>query len=277
MRSGDRLGPVSTLAQPLPDAVVRYAAHDDGLLDVHLPPDEVLSAGSPRVVLLLHGGFWRQAYDRRHTRAVAADLASRGCVVVTPEYRRVGGEGGWPRTLEDAGAVTRDLPRLLGGLDLSVGRLSVVGHSAGGHLALWLANEKLPDDAAPGLVVGLAPVCDLHEAATLGLGAGATQAFLGGPPETVPDRYAAADPAVRLGSPPACTVRVVHGEQDEVVPATLSRSLRARHPYVDLRVVAGADHFDLIDPTSRAWASVLEALDLDPLAPPGPSAARRHG
>ncbi|GAB2758334.1 alpha/beta hydrolase family protein [Nocardioides pakistanensis] len=236
----------------LPDAVVRYAAHDDGVLDVHLPA----GGGTAPVLVLVHGGFWKQAYDRVHTRPAAEALAAEGFVVATPEYRRVGGGGGWPTTAADVDAAVAAIPGLLRGLGVATSGTTVVGHSAGGHLVLWLANQGHELD----LVVGLAPVADLRAAARLGLGGGATQALLGGEPDDVPDAYAAADPMTRLAAQPRCPVRVVHGTEDEDVPLSVSRGLAAAHPFVSLDVVAGAGHMDLVDPGSAAWPAVLHAL-----------------
>lgn len=253
MPADDSLGSLAGLEQPLPDAVVRYAAHDDGLLDVHLPP----TPGAPAPLLvLLHGGFWKQAYDRRHTRVAAGALAAEGWVVATPEYRRVGGAGGWPATAEDVESATSQAPALLAGLGIATSGTVVAGHSAGGHLALWLANQSLPLTR----VVGLAPVGDLRAAARDRLGDGATQALLGGEPSELGARYDEADPMHRLSTRPGCDVRVVHGAEDDVVPAEHSRGLAARHAYVDLRVVPDADHFALMDPTSAAWPDVVAAL-----------------
>ncbi|HLN78366.1 MAG TPA: alpha/beta hydrolase [Nocardioidaceae bacterium] len=237
----------------LPDAVVRYAAHDDGLVDVHLPATR--GPGPAPLAVLLHGGFWKQAYDRVHTRPVAAALAAEGYVVATPEYRRVGGGGGWPTTADDVDTAVGMLPELLEGLGVRTTGMSLIGHSAGGHLALWLANQSHPVD----LVVGLAPVADLRAAARDRLGTSATQALLGGEPEEVPERYDEADPMTRLRARPSCEIRIVHGDADEVVPLGISRGLVEAHPFVDLRVVAG-DHFAVIDPTSPAWPEVLDAL-----------------
>jgi acetyl esterase/lipase len=236
----------------LPDAVVRYAAHDDGVVDVHLPG----GAGPWPLVVLLHGGFWRQAYDRRHTRPLATALRAEGLVVVTPEYRRVGGAGGWPATAEDVDAALAAVPGLLDGLGVAVSGTTVTGHSAGGHLALWLASQGHPLDR----VVGLAPVGDLRAAAREHLGNDAAQALLGGEPEEVPEAYDAADPAVRLDRRPTCEVVVVHGTEDENVPVSNSRGLVARHPWVDLRELPGTEHFALIDPGSAAWPAVLSAV-----------------
>jgi acetyl esterase/lipase len=246
--------PLDDLVHPLPDAVVRYAAHDDGLIDVHLPAPAATTPAP--LVVLLHGGFWKQAYDRRHTRAVAAALAVEGYVVATPEYRRVGGAGGWPTTAQDVDDAVKALPGLLAGLDVTTTGTTVVGHSAGGHLALWLANQGHDLDR----VVGLAPVGDLRAAARERLGDGATQALLGGEPEEQPERYDEADPLTRLGIRPDCEVVVVHGSADDVVPLANSQGLVARRPFVDLRVLDGADHFDVVDPTSSAWPVVLGAV-----------------
>ena len=253
----DDVRPASGTASPVPTAVVRYASHDDGIVDVHLPRQP--RAPRPPLVVLLHGGFWKQAYDRRHTRPLAAALAAEGHVVVTPEYRRVGGAGGWPTTGEDVEEAMRAAPALLRGLGVATDGVTLVGHSAGGHLALWLANQHLPVD----LVVGLAPVADLRAAARDRLGSGATQALLGGEPNDVPDRYQAVDPMVRLADRPACAVRLVHGTEDEDVPVSMSRGLADAHAYVDLRALDGVGHMDLVDPGSAAWPEVLAAVTGD--------------
>ena len=133
-----------------PDAVLRYAAHEDGLVDVHLPPGPLRP--SPLVVFV-HGGFWRQAYDRRHARPLADALALEGFVVAVPEYRRVGGAGGWPATGDDVDAALGALPGLLAGIGVETTTTTLVGHSAGGHLVLWLANQPHPVDR----VVALGP------------------------------------------------------------------------------------------------------------------------
>jgi acetyl esterase/lipase len=245
---------VTTRISEPPDAVVRYAPHDDGLLDVHLPPGPT----TPRpLVFLVHGGFWRQEYDRRHVRPLANALAEAGCVVAVPEYRRVGGAGGWPSTADDVEAALASAPGLLEGIGVPTTTTTLVGHSAGGHLALWLANQ-------PGhllaRVVALAPVGSLRKAAEWGMGAGATVDLLGGTPDQVPEAYDAADPATRMHSRPACDVVVVHGELDDDVPVQSSRGLKARFDWLDYRELAGVDHMALIDPLSGAWSTVLDAI-----------------
>ena len=232
----------------LPDATVRYADHEEAVIDVHLP--EVAAGG---VLVLLHGGFWKAEWDRRHTRAMARALADEGWVVATPEYRRVGVGGGWPTTAEDVHLAVRRLPELLDIVGLTTGPLTVTGHSAGGHLALWLATTALPIER----VVALAPVCDLGEAIRLGLGSNATQAFLAG---AAPSE---ADPMVLLDHRPDASVAVVHGVGDDVVPISLSRGLVRRHPWVDLHEVPD-DHFGVIEPGSSTWPTVVAALNPQP-------------
>jgi acetyl esterase/lipase len=201
---------------------------------------DVWEAEGPLVVFL-HGGFWRAAWDRTHVAPLAADLARRGYGVACPEYRRTGAPGGgWPGTFDDVlaavGALTE--PGIL------------AGHSAGGHLAIWAATR------VPTLgVLALAPVTDLTGAYRLDLDRGAVAALFDGPP----DAYPAADPA-RLDPPPV-PVRILHGTEDRQVPVGMSRAYAAR-PGGDVRLVEldGVDHFALIDPLDAAWATVVDNL-----------------
>ncbi|MFZ0325507.1 MAG: alpha/beta hydrolase [Actinomycetes bacterium] len=231
-----------------PDLQVSYGPHADQVADVYLPRAPV---GSPTLVLALHGGFWRQGYDRVHLAPLVRALALAGDVVVSVEYRRVGGAGGWPATFDDVAAACDSLPDLVAGASpvaLSTGprgapRCVLVGHSAGGHLALWAAASCPPLGLAA--VVGLAPVADLVAAQRLGLGAGAVDLLMGGPPELVPDRFATCDPAT-LPSPGVPTT-LVHGTADLDVPVGLSRGYAERHGARLVELDCG--HFELIDPT----------------------------
>mgnify|MGYP001286661450 CR=1 FL=1 len=158
------------------------------------------------VVCLLHGGFWRMPFSRDQFDAVASDLATRGFAVWNMGYRRVGAPGGgFPGTLLDVDAGIDHLTAVLArGIDLDFERVVVVGHSAGGHLALWSAARRrsnvpgVSGRVRPIAVAGPAPVCDRESAYTLGVGEGAVEAFLGGVPSEVPGRYAAASPRTLL-------------------------------------------------------------------------------
>lgn len=240
-----------------PDLTLRYAAHACGELDVHLPAGEP----SGRVVLVVHGGFWKASIDREHTRPQARALADLGHTVVTPEYRRVpeslasralhprAGGGGWPTTGDDVRAALDATPRLLAGAGVPSGPVTAVGHSAGGHLVLWLAATGAPVVRT----VALAPVCDLAEAVRRDLGGGAAARLLGD------HSLAAADPMTLLADRPEGPVVVVHGRQDEPVPVDLSRGLVGRHPWIGYDEI-DSDHMSLVDPSSAAWPHVVAAV-----------------
>src|SRR5690242_9533275 len=165
---------VLTRAAPPPDFVVSYGPGDDQVADVRLPAQSARPRPAP-LVLFLHGGFWRAAYDRAHTGPLAEALAAAGFAVCTPEFRRTGqAGGGWPGTFDDVAAAVDALPGLVAEVAgaaadvVDVGRVVLGGHSAGGHLALWAAGRgRLPETerwhaSASGVVgvVSLAGVCD---------------------------------------------------------------------------------------------------------------------
>ena len=177
------------------------------------------------VAVVIHGGFWRHRYDLSLGRPLAATLPARGWAALNVEYRRVGGGGGYPATLDDVSAAIDALADVDAGLDLDT--VVTIGHSAGGHLAAWAATRLEPAVPVTG-VVSQAGVLDLRAAAAERLGAGATQDFLGGAPDDVPERYDDASPIehVPLGVPVLC----VHGRDDTNVPIEPERGVRRRRP-----------------------------------------------
>jgi acetyl esterase/lipase len=226
--------------------VVSYGDHADQVA-------EVVPAGpqSP-LVIVLHGGFWQERYDLAHCRGLAAELARLGATVVLLEYRRVGGGGGWPATFDDVRLGVRKIVQP----HPQASRRVVVGHSAGGHLALWLAaTEPTPVVDA---VVGLAPIADLTAMArSFGGGENPVHDLLGGTPDGHPDRYDLADPC--LLPVPRADVHLLHGMSDTLVPIEQSLTYARRHPGVRVSELRCA-HFELIDPRSGVFASVREAV-----------------
>jgi acetyl esterase/lipase len=248
---------------PPPDRTVAYGPLPDQVVDVRLPAGNVARP----LVVVLHGGFWRAEWNREHIGPLAAGLAAAGWPVAVLEYRRSGQPGGgWPGTFDDVAAGIVRAPALVdaalaerGRPPLPVGAV-VLGHSAGGQLALWYAVDPAP--AVLRGVVALAPVADLTQAYTLDLDRGAVAALLGGGPADVPERYAAADPTRRPS--PAVPAVLLHGDLDEQVPVELSRryvrAARAAGAPVSLIELPGVEHFGLIDPESPTWSPVTSAL-----------------
>ncbi len=229
------------------DLSFSYGPHPDQVIDVRLPP-----RWPAPLVVMIHGGFWRAAFDRAHTGPMTSALADAGYVVAIPEFRRTGQEGGgWPGTFADVTSALAAVPDLLA--PYARGLPVLLGHSAGGHLAVWAARSAPARSA-----VALAGCVDLAMCSRLGLDGGATEVLLGGTPESVPERYAYADPAA-LPSPPVPVV-LLHGTADDRVPVAVSGSYASSRTGVTLRVLPGVGHFALIDPLSSAWPAVLAAV-----------------
>lgn len=203
-------------------------------------------------VAVVHGGFWRAAYDASLGAPLAEDLARRGWPAWNVEYRRVGDGGGWPFTLDDVRAALQAV---------TTQRLVVLGHSAGGQLAVWAASEPTLLTRVVG-AVSQAGVLDLVGAANDGVGGTAVSDLLGGGPGQVPDRYVAASPLAHV--PVGVPVRCVHAKGDLNVPYGQSVT------YVDAATAAGGDatlttvdgdHFTLIDTGSAAWTSIVGLIE----------------
>lgn len=254
------------LTRPAPPAD-RRIAYDPGpgqFGDLRLPR----GAGEYPIALLLHGGYWRARYDLAYMGHIAAALTVRGWATWNVEYRRIGDAGGgWPGTFSDVAAAADALRALAAPYALDLTRAVAVGHSSGGHLALWLAGRARIPASSPlacgsplplAGVVALAGVPDLRRAWALHLSNDATHLLLGGAPDVVGDRYAATSPYDLL---PLGTRQVlVHGTSDAHVPFELSaRYVDAAHAAGDdvrLHALDGADHFALIDPRSPVWPLV---------------------
>ena len=219
-----------------------YGPHPEQVADLVLPD----GPGPFPVVALVHGGFWRARYRRDLMEPLAQDLASRGVAAWNVEYRRLDAGGGWPESAEDVVAAIDHLYELDAPLALEEGP-AVVGHSAGGHLALVAAAK-----GRASRVVGQAAVSDLEEGRRLGLGAGVVERFADGAPldDASPIRRA----------PLAVPVLLVHGADDDTVPASMSEAFAAKGGDVTLSVRAGEGHFEHLDPGSGAWAEVTAFL-----------------
>jgi acetyl esterase/lipase len=241
-----------------PVETIRYGSDPSQRAELTRP-----ASGSSRgVVVVIHGGFWRSQYDLSLGRPLATSLVDAGWTAYNIEYRRVGDGGGWPQTFDDVAAAIDALADVK---DLNVSKVVTLGHSAGGHLAVWAAGRPRlvgtpwADPAVPvTAAISQAGVLDLGAATAVDLGDGAVQALLGGIDD---ERYRLADPIEQV--PLAVPVRCIHGVSDTTVPLSQSSA------YVDRATAAGADaelievegdHFVVIDTGSKAWAQTLEIL-----------------
>jgi acetyl esterase/lipase len=257
--------------------------------DLRLPS----GAGPYPVVIYIHGGFWRARYDLTHAGHPCAALTAAGIATWNIEYRRIGNEGGslkpaggslnpaggWPETFLDVAAAADHVRALAPRYDLDPGRVVAVGHSAGGHLALWLAARHCvppdsplhdPDPLPLRAAIGIGAVTDLRLAWERRLSGGVVRELMGGTPDEVPDRYAAASPPELL--PLGVPQTLIHGTADGSVPYDMTvlyaDRARAAGDSVRLITLSGVDHFAPVDPRSPQWPSTLDlikdALQLSP-------------
>ncbi|MHA7240666.1 alpha/beta hydrolase [Arthrobacter sp. TMS1-12-1] len=258
------LRPDSRTASAAPQRF-RYGDDPSQFADLYLPAGGTAVRG---VVVIIHGGYWRSTYGAELGEPLAQDLVVRGYACWNLEYRRAGNGGGWPATFDDVAAGIDHLAVAAGEHGLDLRSTTALGHSAGGHLAVWAAGRSALPAGAPGAgtpavplaaVVSQAGVLDLAAARTLGLSDHAVENLLGDSGD--PERYALADPTTAV--PLAVPVYAVHGTEDATVPISQSEA------YVAAATAAGAtaelvrvpgDHFAVITPGSAAWEAVLDRL-----------------
>jgi acetyl esterase/lipase len=231
---------------------IAYGSDASQFLDV-FPAQPVLSQTDSCLAIMIHGGFWRSKYDLTHASHLCSALAATGVTTISLEYRRVGTGGGWPATFADIQAGYAEAL-----LHFPEAKAPVLlGHSAGGHLALRLAATN-PVMAG---VVALAPVACLKLAFDEHLGDGAVEAFLNGTPTGLPSIYEDADPC---NKPSNIRRILVHGVDDESVPIAHSQAFleaRKHDPgVVTLIDIKETGHLELIDPKSEAWPIVRAAV-----------------
>lgn len=229
-------------AQIAPGRTESYGPHPDHVIEWYAPH---ASGGSPLV--FVHGGYFRPSIDRSHARLAAAILADQVAQpVALVEYRRVSGDP--DASVTDLNAISD----LLEGLGEEPA--AWIGHSAGGTLALRRAFDQVRP-AVP--VVALAPIVDLRKGLADRLGDGAIEEWLGRRIASRAGRYAHLDPVRLLAEVPERLgeVRCVHGADDLTVPP--SQSLDSG---LAVQILAGAHHYDVIDPASPVWPEVVAAV-----------------
>jgi acetyl esterase/lipase len=235
---------------PAADARVAYGPEPLQFGDLRL------SAGgsSQPVAVVVHGGYWQAIHNLTHAGHLCQDLAAHGIATWNVEYRRLGDlGGGWPGTPEDVLHALDHLAELARVYPLDLDRVVVLGHSAGGQLALWAA-------ARTGLrlrgVVSLAGVVDLHMLDAMGADRGLVRRLLGGGPDEVPERWREASPRQQLPWPVrtilVCGTEDVHWGPNEATAAAATDA----GGDVELVALRHASHFELIDPATAEWELV---------------------
>lgn len=256
---------------PAPAAGMRVAYGTDSLQfgELRLPEGE----GPFPVVVVVHGGCWLSQYNLQYMAHLSAALTEAGYATWNLEFRRVGDVGGgWPGTFLDVAQGTDHLKALTKQYPIDLKQVVVLGHSAGGHLALWLAARKnLPRKSALYTrkplkvkgVVSLAGIADLENYATdKGSCNAAVPKLMGGMPTEVSERYKQASPTHLL--PLKVPQRLVQGALDPIVPveqatAYASRA-KSKGDAAEVVLLPDAGHFDLVAPQSPAWTHVLESI-----------------
>lgn len=261
-----RFGDIDRLPKPKADARIAYGKDPLQFGDLRLPAGK----GLHPVVIVIHGGCWLAEYNLEHLSAFCDALTKAGVATWSLEYRRVGSPGGgWPGAFQDVAQGADYVRELAKKYPLDLSRVIVIGHSAGGHLALWLtARRKLPKNSelytANPLplqgVISLAGVTDLAKFAP-GCG-GAITKLLGGAPEEMPARYQQTSPIELL--PLGLPQHLINGARDRIVPLEQGSSYEAaakkKGDKVKLTVLDKAAHFEMISPQAAEWPVIQEAV-----------------
>lgn len=249
-----------------PLETIRYGPEPEHVGDLRLPD----GPGKHPVVVLMHGGYYREQWERDTIEPAAVGLADSGWATWNIEYRRTGpgGAGGWPQTFEDIAAGIDHVAALCEDFPLDSSRVVVAGHSAGGHFALWAsARATLPVQApgarpkvSPILVVSLAGVVDTVVAAERGVGFGHNpiSALMEAMPAEAPERYSWTSPAQLVSEIPQLLVQGSGADDPDLID--LNRQYAAAHPEATYIEMPGADHFDITYPYSSVWPDVVDAL-----------------
>lgn len=255
--------------RPHADATIAYGTAPEQKIDLWLPA----GSGSHPVVLMVHGGCWQTSVaDRTLMDWIAADLRAEGIAVWNIDYRGVDRPGGgYPGTFLDVAAAADRLRADAARYHLDLGRLVAVGHSAGGHLALWLAGlhriaTASPLHAAHPLtirhVVSLGGLPDLEATAASpdnGCGTEVVGKLVG---DGRADPFA--DTSVPRLLPLGATQALVNGREDRIIPYRFATGYvaraRAAGDLVELHTAPATGHVELIAPESAAWAEAKRLI-----------------
>lgn len=261
------------------DHRIHYGENPYQFGDLWLPASAANVKARFPVIVFLHGGWWKSAYDLGYAGYLCDALKRSGIACWSLEYRRVGATGGgWPKTFQDVAAGFEYLGKVAETHPLDLTRVFTMGHSAGGHLAFWLAGryhiDAHSEAAQPKPVIPIQGAIALAGAVGLELtiqfsGDGIfahdrdeVAALMGGTPEQVPERYKAGDPG--LLQPLSAPQLLIQGTRDNQIPPQLpaawAKLAQQRGSSATVKMIPDADHFDIVDPESRAWPEVMQSI-----------------
>lgn len=253
---------IEKLPKPPADQRIAYGSDPTQFGELRFPKTK----GKHPLVIVVHGGCWFAEYDLHHLAAFSDALTKLGVATWTIEYRRIGDKGGaWPGTFQDVAKSTDFVRELAKKYPLDLKRVVVIGHSAGGQLALWLAGRKnLPKDSilyTPNPlpltgVISLAGISDLKKYRPNC--DDSVNKLLGGAPENFPARYKETSPIELL--PLKIPVRLIHGANDKIVPVELSKEFaqtaKGKGDDATLTILENAGHFELISSQANEWKAI---------------------
>ena len=228
------------------------------------------------VVVVIHGGCWVEYASAAYTARLAAALTEKGFATWNLEYRRGHEEGGgWPGTFQDVGRGVDALRDAAAKYPLDLGRVVVMGHSAGGQLALWTAarwrmplNSELHTDDPLRLqgALSLAGIIDMRVYLDRGLErcAAGELRVMGGDYRQYPERYAQVSPAELLPlGVPQC---LIWGDHDEIVPEELFADYEQRAQsagdLVHVVRMANAGHHEVCSAEEPGVGEIVKALQM---------------
>ena len=255
---------------PKYDQRISYGDLPDQFCDLYLP-EGFSEAHSLPTILLIHGGCWLAEFPLDGIAAAARRLSAEGWIVWSIEYRRLGNGGGWPTTFTDVAAAADHLRILAEAVPIDLENVIVVGHSAGGHLAAWLAGRKnLPAGSELWTsrplelrgMISLAGITDLERAMAEDLCGDAPERLIGADDQRHEVQLTQASPSCLypFGLP---QIHIV-GDSDPYVQASYVAAVveqaSVQGEDVELVLVSPVGHFEVVVPDSPIFAQVIAEI-----------------
>lgn len=241
----------------------KYGNDEYQIGDLYIPKKT-----SKGTVCLLHGGFWKMPYDKNQLTEIAKKLVENNFSVWNIEYRRVGYiKSGYPEIFNDVVDAINQLKKLSKKHEnINLTPLYLAGHSAGGHLSLWLSNSEIYKDKLdiyPDIFIGLAPIVDLLKCYSSPDRKSFIHEFVGYTPEQNIEIYNKLSPIKLL--PSKNKQIILHGEKDEILPITeineYEQLANKNGSQIQFLKIEDGTHMDFCDPDSVSISTFVNLLN----------------